>query len=144
MTGPWWPMAVYHLQKWICALCVHCATQTYLLLGIYLTLNVRLGGTHFSYVGRRATLPGITPRAVYPDAIIWVMKHPKNPVRYFARNLSIVIGLVLIWRGIWYVLDVVDYWLFGGYHVWTAVLGIIVGVIILYIPDHDLKEIEKL
>lgn len=72
------------------------------------------------------------------------MKHPKNPVRYFAHNLSIVIGLVLIWRGIWYVLDVVDYWLFGGYHVWTAILGIIVGVIILYIPDHDLKEIEKL
>lgn len=63
---------------------------------------------------------------------------------YLAKNLSIVIGLVLIWRGIWYVLDALDYWLFGGYHFWTAVVGIIVGVVILYLPDRDLKEIEKL
>lgn len=68
----------------------------------------------------------------------------KNPIAYFSRNLATVIGLVLVWRGVWYVLDAVDYWLFGGYHFWTGVLGIIVGVIILYMPDKDLKEIEKL
>lgn len=65
-------------------------------------------------------------------------------VRYFASNISIVIGLVLMWRGIWYVLDGIDYWLFGKSHVYTAVLGIIVGLLVLYIPDHDLKEISKL
>lgn len=61
-----------------------------------------------------------------------------------AKNISIVLGLVLIWRGIWYVLDGLDYWLLGGNHTWTAVGGIILGLLILYLPDHDLKEIEKL
>lgn len=63
---------------------------------------------------------------------------------YLARNLSIVIGLVLIWRGIWYVLDAVDVLLFGGYHLWTALGGIVLGLLVLYWPDKDLKEIEKL
>jgi len=63
---------------------------------------------------------------------------------YFAKNLSVVIGLVLIWRGIWYVLDALDAWFFAGSHGWTAVGGIILGLIILYLPDKDLKEIEKL
>lgn len=65
-------------------------------------------------------------------------------IKYFARNLSIVIGLVLIWRGIWYVLDNLDIWLFEGSHFWTALGGIVVGLLILYLPDKDLKEIEKL
>jgi hypothetical protein len=65
-------------------------------------------------------------------------------VSYFARNISIVIGLVLIWRGIWYTLDGLDQLLFGGSHVWTAVGGVVLGLLILYLPDKDLKEIEKL
>lgn len=72
------------------------------------------------------------------------MNKPTFPLRYFAKNLSVVIGLVLIWRGIWYVLDAIDYWLFGGVHFWTGLIGIVVGLAILYIPDKDLKEIEKL
>ncbi len=55
-----------------------------------------------------------------------------------------MVGLVLIWRGIWYVLDGLDYYFFDGSHVYTAVLGILVGLLILYLPDRDLKEIEKL
>ncbi len=71
---------------------------------------------------------------------------PKNKVtiQYLAKNISVVIGLVLIWRGIWYVLDGLDLWIFEGSHVWTALGGIIIGLIILYLPDKDLKEIEKL
>lgn len=72
------------------------------------------------------------------------MKYRKNPIQYFAHNLSIVLGLVLIWRGIWYILDAIDLWLFGGHHFWTAILGIAIGTAVLYIPDKDLKEIEKL
>ncbi len=41
-------------------------------------------------------------------------------------------------------LDALDKWLFDGSHFWTALLGIIIGLMILYLPDHDLKEIEKL
>jgi len=65
-------------------------------------------------------------------------------VDYFAKNLSIVVGLVLIWRGIWYVLDEFDILYFGGNHAWSAIGGIILGLIILYAPDKDLKEISKL
>ncbi len=65
-------------------------------------------------------------------------------LKYIATNLSVLIGIVLIWRGIWYILDELDKWIFGGSHMWTALAGIIIGLIILYLPDKDLKEIEKL
>jgi len=72
------------------------------------------------------------------------MSKHKITLQYFAKNISVVIGLVLIWRGIWYVLDGLDIWLFGGSHTWTALGGIVAGLLILYLPDKDLKEIEKL
>lgn len=65
-------------------------------------------------------------------------------LKYFVRTLSIVIGLVLIWRGVWYVLDWIDVLIFGQYNHWTGLIGIFLGVLLLYIPDRDLKEIEKL
>jgi hypothetical protein len=60
------------------------------------------------------------------------------------KNLSVIIGIVLVWRGIWYVLDWIDKAVFGGSHIITTVAGLILGLIILYIPDHDLKELGKL
>jgi len=71
-------------------------------------------------------------------------KIKKITLAYFIKNISVVIGLVLIWRGTWYVLDGLDVFLFGGSHTWTAIGGIITGLLILYLPDKDLKEIEKL
>jgi hypothetical protein len=65
-------------------------------------------------------------------------------LRYFASNTSIVVGLVLMWRGVWYVLDGIDKWLFDGSHTYTALIGVLLGLLILYIPDKDLKEISKL
>ncbi|MFZ4622485.1 MAG: hypothetical protein ACOYNS_18115, partial [Bacteroidota bacterium] len=65
-------------------------------------------------------------------------------LHYFGKNIVIVIGIVLIWRGIWYILDSLDVLFFGGDHMPLAVGGIIVGLLILYLPDRDLKEIEKL
>jgi len=72
------------------------------------------------------------------------MNNDKKLFQYFAKNIFVAIGLVLIWRGIWSLLDALDYWLFGGNHVWSAVIGIVIGLLILYLPDKDLKEIEKL
>ena len=73
------------------------------------------------------------------------MKKDKHlTLSYLARNFSVVVGLVLIWRGIWYILDSVDLNFFGQNHFWTAFGGIILGLTILYLPDKDLKEIEKL
>jgi len=73
-------------------------------------------------------------------------RHKKNQniLRYFAKNIFTVIGLVLVWRGVWYIFDSVDVYFFGSYHGWTALGGFIVGLLMLYLPDGDLKEIEKL
>lgn len=69
------------------------------------------------------------------------MKKMKNKLPYFTKNILTVTGVVLIWRGIWYVLDEIDILFFGDSHAWTALIGIIVGLIIIYLPDKDLKEI---
>lgn len=63
---------------------------------------------------------------------------------YITKNLFIVVGLVLIWRGVWYILDYLDLAVFGGSHTFTALGGIFLGLLILYLPDGDLKEISKL
>jgi len=68
----------------------------------------------------------------------------KNLFGYFAKNITTVIALVLVWRGIWYILDAIDIWFFGASHAITALGGVILGIAILYLPDKDLKEIEKL
>lgn len=73
-----------------------------------------------------------------------MVKKKHKDFKYFVRTLSIVVGLVIIWRGIWHVLDVIEFVFFGGDVLWTAIGGIILGILLLYIPDHDLKEIEKL
>ncbi len=67
-----------------------------------------------------------------------------NIVAYFARNMAIVIGLVLVWRGIWHLLDAADFFYFEGNPLYTAIGGIIIGLAVLYFPDKDLKELEKL
>ncbi len=71
-------------------------------------------------------------------------KTKHKDIRYFVRTLSIIAGLVLVWRGIWHILDVVEAKYFGGELFWTGVAGILIGVLLLYVPDRDLKEIEKL
>ena len=65
-------------------------------------------------------------------------------VSYFASSLATVLGIVLIWRGIWFVLDLLDTYLFGQSHIVTAIGGIILGFLILYLPDRELQELRKL
>lgn len=72
------------------------------------------------------------------------MKKTYKILLYFAKNIYILIGLVLIWRGMWYVLDETDILVFGKSHIFTSLGGIVVGLLMLYLPDHDLKEIQKL
>lgn len=72
------------------------------------------------------------------------MTAKKLTLQYLTKNIFTAIGLVMIWRGVWYVLDGLDILFFKGSHTWSAILGIIIGLLILYLPDKDLKEIEKL
>ncbi len=75
--------------------------------------------------------------------------HHVNPprrhlFRYFRDNLAIVFGIVIMWRSIWIILDTIDKYLFGNNEVLTAIPWMIIGLLILYLPDHDLKELQKL
>lgn len=67
----------------------------------------------------------------------------QNPISNIIQGISAVVAIILIWRGVWYVLDDLDILIFGGNHTVSAVLGILLGLLILYIPDKDLKEIHK-
>lgn len=72
------------------------------------------------------------------------MSRRRRPTPHFLRSLSVVLGVVMIWRGIWHILDLIDVHLFDGKGVYTAVGGIVVGLIVLYLPDRDIKELDKL
>lgn len=72
------------------------------------------------------------------------MRYKNFNIRYFASNLSLVIGLVLIWRGVWALVDLIDKYVFNGATIYTAIGGVIIGLLILYLPDDDLKELQKL
>ncbi len=68
----------------------------------------------------------------------------KIGIKYFTKNISVAIGIILVWRGVWIILDLIDKSIFGGNHIITAILGIIVGIVILYLPEKNLKALERL
>lgn len=65
-------------------------------------------------------------------------------MKNLVRNFSVVVGIILIWRGLWLLLDFIDIRIFGGSHAITALGGILLGLLILYLPDRDLKELGRL
>lgn len=70
------------------------------------------------------------------------MKSKKIPS--LLENFSVAFSIILIWRGLWYMLDWIDALWFMNNHFYTAVGGIALGILILYLPDKDLKELGKL
>lgn len=63
---------------------------------------------------------------------------------YFTSSFGLVFALVMIWRGIWYIIDYLVLRFIGEEQVITALVTIIIGFLILYLPDKDLKELRKL
>ena len=68
----------------------------------------------------------------------------KHDLTYFTKNIATIVGIIFVWRGVWYILDAVDVALFSGSHSWTAFLGVLIGFLLISLPDHDLSSIEKL
>lgn len=52
-----------------------------------------------------------------------------------------IIGAILIWRGIWVLLDRFDDRFFGGSPFWSALGGIVIGVVAVYLADRDLEDV---
>jgi hypothetical protein len=68
----------------------------------------------------------------------------KKKLQQLVQNFLVAFGVILIWRGVWYVLDSLDHQFFQGEHLFSAIGGIVIGILILYIPDKDLKELGKI
>lgn len=56
----------------------------------------------------------------------------------FFATLFVLVGVVFVWRGVWHLIDT---FLFPGDPALSAVLSILIGVAILYLPDNDIKEL---
>lgn len=56
----------------------------------------------------------------------------------FIRNLVIVIAVVMVWRWAWALLDM---YLFPTKPTLSAIISIVVGAAILYLPDGSLKAL---
>ncbi len=68
----------------------------------------------------------------------------KSKLHRALKKLSLILGVVLVWRGVWYVFDEIDALVFGGSHLLTALGGILLGLTVLYLPDRTLEEIENI
>ncbi|MEK7133445.1 MAG: hypothetical protein AAB804_00035 [Patescibacteria group bacterium] len=68
----------------------------------------------------------------------------KHPIKYLRENMAVALGLVLIWRSIWYALDALDIYFFGGAHMVSVVIGLAAGLLVLYLPHRNLKALERL
>lgn len=61
-----------------------------------------------------------------------------RPPKHFFTMILVVTCVVLIWRGIWNLLDL---YFLKGHPILSNVIGILIGVIILYLPDRDIKDL---
>lgn len=77
-------------------------------------------------------------------AVNYLPHMTRNKFLRLLISISVAAGIILIWRGIWYLLDIVDSQFFGGSHIFTSIGGIVVGLLILYLPDRNLDELSKL
>lgn len=52
--------------------------------------------------------------------------------------LLVAVGMILVWRGVW---DLVDMYVFLENPLLSALISLFVGLVILYLPDQDIKEL---
>lgn len=72
------------------------------------------------------------------------MNKRRSLAKQLLTSIPIAIGLVLVWRSLWYIVDGFDLFFFAGDHTVSVIAGLVIGILLLYLPDRDLKEIEKL
>lgn len=68
-------------------------------------------------------------------------KRVRKHLHHCFKSLTCVTGIVLIWTGIGILIDYVQTIFFIGREPLLAILAIIGGVLILYLPDKDLDEL---
>ena len=62
-----------------------------------------------------------------------------RPNKVFFRSLVVALAVIFIWRGVWNLLD--KFFLTDSFVV-SNVVGIVIGLMLLYLPDGDIKELS--
>ena len=57
-------------------------------------------------------------------------------LRRLSSTLTVALGVILVWRGVWVVTDLIDESLFGKQTYLFALTSIAVGVLVLYLHHH--------
>ena len=70
-----------------------------------------------------------------------LLKHKPSYAKVLRESIMMIVGAILIWRGIWVLLDVLDDRFFGGNHVWSAIVGIAIGAGIVMLADRELEDV---
>jgi len=70
-----------------------------------------------------------------------MFRHKPTFAIMLRESLLVIVGAVLIWRGIWILLDLIDLRFFGGSHGWSSTAGIVIGVMMVYFADRKLEDV---
>ena len=62
-----------------------------------------------------------------------------SPRKYFFRDILIVLGVVLVWRGTWHLIDM---YFLPDHPVWSNTIGILIGLFLLYLPTGNLTHLS--
>lgn len=69
------------------------------------------------------------------------MKHKSSLFKRVRESLMVLIAGVLIWRGIWILLDLFDVLFLEGSHTLSAILSILIGGVLVYVADRNLEDL---
>jgi hypothetical protein len=61
-----------------------------------------------------------------------------KPNKKFLYTLLAAVGVIFVWKGIW---DLLNLYLFPNNPLLSALISLFIGLIILYLPDQDIKEL---
>ncbi len=80
-----------------------------------------------------------------PSATRFFMKKDKRRVKIslkpapaIVETLIIVIGIIMVWRGVWHLLDT---YLYPENELLSSLICIFVGLLLIYLPDKNLKQL---
>jgi hypothetical protein len=65
-------------------------------------------------------------------------KLQRNSLSRDLRIFILAIGVIMIWRGVW---NLIDHYLIPEYWVFSSILSVVIGVIILVLNDNNLTEL---
>ncbi len=57
-----------------------------------------------------------------------------------ANTIVIVVGIIMLWRGVW---GLLDQYLFPGSPTLSSIVSILLGVLVLYLDDFKMDNLKK-